>query len=180
MQTICDRKWLFFITKQDIHQFIYTFVGPRKGCTSVDSCCTNAEPCGQFEGSCDQDDSLCSEGLKCGYDNCVKSSKVDIVFGSHFDCCYPGLSIKEKDANTEIIFFFLLLLEAVSLSCKDTDAGTSECEEVDSTCFVKRVGNFFLMIFIVQSYIKRFLLYCCKSFFACWTTHCSMSSYMNY
>ena len=99
MQTICDRKWLFFITKQDMHQFIYTFVGPRKGCTSVDSCCTNAEPCGQFEGSCDQDDSLCSEGLKCGYENCVKSSKVDIVFGSHFDCCYPGLSINKKDAN---------------------------------------------------------------------------------
>ena len=41
------------------------------------------------------------------------------------------------------IFFFLLLLETISLSCKDTDAGTSECEEVDSTCFVKRVGNFF-------------------------------------
>ena len=91
-----------------MHLFMYTFVGPRKGCTSVDSCCTNAEPCGQFEGSCDQDDSLCSEGLKCGYDNCVKSSKVDIVFGSHFDCCYPGLSIKEKDANanTEMTLFF--------------------------------------------------------------------------
>ena len=39
--------------------------------------------------------------------------------------------------------FFLLLLETISLSCKDTDAGTSECEEVDSTCLVKRVGNSF-------------------------------------
>jgi hypothetical protein len=78
----------------------------------------------------------------------VGSSNVDIVFGSHFDCCYPGLSIKEKhgNANAAMKFFFLLLLETISLSCKDTDAGTSECEEADSTCLVKRVGNFFFNI----------------------------------
>ena len=110
VQTICDTILkVYFITKQDMLLFMYTFVGPGPGCTSVDSCCTDAKPCGQFQGSCDQDDSLCSEGLKCGNDNCVRSSDVDIVFGSHFDCCYPGLSIKEKavNSNTEMTFFFL-------------------------------------------------------------------------
>ena len=88
--------------------FMYTFVGPGPGCTSVDSCCTDAKPCGQFQGSCDHDDSHCSNGLKCGNDNCVGSSNVEIVFGSHFDCCYPGLSNKEgnANANTEMTFFF--------------------------------------------------------------------------
>ena len=93
--------------------FMHIFVGPGPGCASPnshdsDSCCTDANPCGQFQGSCDRDDSQCSDGLKCGDDNCVESSNVDIVFGSHFDCCYPGLSIKEKDANanTEMTLFF--------------------------------------------------------------------------
>ena len=102
-----------FITKQDMLLFMHTFVGPGPGCAYPnsdydDSCCTDAKPCGQFQGSCDDDDSHCSNGLKCGNDNCVGSSNVDIVFGSHFDCCYPGLSIKEKDANanTEMTLFF--------------------------------------------------------------------------
>jgi hypothetical protein len=75
----------------------------------------------------------------------VVLATVAIVFGSHFDCCYPGLSIKEKygNANDKIKLSFLLLLEIISLSCKDTDAGTIECEEANSTCLVKRVGNFF-------------------------------------
>ena len=68
-------------------------------------CCSEEFPCGYGQGDCDMD-SECEGSLKCGNDNCVGSSNVDIVFGSHFDCCYPGLSIKEKDANTEIIFFF--------------------------------------------------------------------------
>ena len=64
---------------------------------------------------------------------------------------------KEKDENCKCCNdFFFLLLETISLSCKDTDAGSSECEEADSPCLVKRVGNF-LVIFIVQSRIKRFL-----------------------
>ena len=46
---------------------------------------------------------------------------------------------------------FSLFLETISLSCKDTDSGTSECEEADSTCLVKRVGNIFLNNIIVQS-----------------------------
>ena len=50
---------------------------------------------------------------------------------------------KKRMQILKLYSFFLLLLEAVSLSCKDTDAGTSECEEKDSTCLVKRVGNFF-------------------------------------
>ena len=90
---------------------MHTFVGHGPGCAYPnsdynDSCCTDAKPCGQFQGSCDDDDSHCSDGLKCGNDNCVGSSNVDIVFGSHFDCCYPGLSINQKDpnANAEMIF----------------------------------------------------------------------------
>ena len=92
--------------------FLHTFVGPGPGCASPnsdysDSCCTNATPCGQFQGSCDQDDAHCSNGLKCGKDNCVESSNVNIVFGSHFDCCYPGLSIQEIDANANAEMIFL-------------------------------------------------------------------------
>ena len=90
---------------------MHTFVGHGPGCAYPnynDSCCTDAKPCGQFQGSCDRDDSQCSDGLKCGDDNCVESSNVDIVFGSHFDCCYPGLSINEKDANVDAEMNFLL------------------------------------------------------------------------
>ena len=96
---ILFRKLLLFITKQGMLLFLHTFVGPGPGCASPnsgDSCCTYAKPCGQFQGSCDQDDSHCSNGLKCGKDNCVESSNVDIVFGSHFDCCYPGMSINKR------------------------------------------------------------------------------------
>ena len=76
-------------------QYIF-IIGPGPGCNglkpyNLDLCCSEAEPCGQFEGKCDMD-AECKEHLKCGTDNCVLSSNVDITSESHFDCCYQGWS----------------------------------------------------------------------------------------
>ena len=76
------------------HIFI---IGPGPGCNGLnpynfDLCCSEAEPCGQFEGKCELD-AECMEHLKCGTSNCVRSSNVDITSDSHFNCCYQGWSV---------------------------------------------------------------------------------------
>ena len=77
-----------------------SIVGPGPGCNglnpyNLDLCCSEAEPCGEFEGKCELD-AECMEHLKCGTDNCVRSSNVEITSDSHFDCCYQGWSFSKK------------------------------------------------------------------------------------
>ena len=94
------RNTIYFQKQLVIQCWWKSIVGPGPGCNdlnayNLDLCCSKAEPCGQFEGKCKLD-SECMGQLKCGTDNCVRSSNVDITSDSHFDCCYQGWSISDK------------------------------------------------------------------------------------
>jgi len=50
------------------------------------ACCTSSEPCGLFEGDCDNDDE-CKGNFKCGEYNCLDMNP-DSSFSTGADCCY--------------------------------------------------------------------------------------------
>ena len=91
----CNQELVIIVWVQYI-----SIVGPGPSCNGLnpynfDLCCSDADPCGQFEGKCETD-AECMQHLKCGTDNCVRSSNVEITSDSHFDCCYQGWSVIKR------------------------------------------------------------------------------------
>ena len=81
--------------------FLLLNAGPRPVCNGTNysdlfECCTEEHQCGLYEGACSTD-SQCQGNLKCGIRNCNLTSIIThYPTGQKFDCCYNGMSIRNK------------------------------------------------------------------------------------
>ena len=57
------------------------------------SCCTDSEPCEEFEGDCDNDDQ-CKDDFICGENNCISFNP---IFDPAADCCIQPNKSKDHD-----------------------------------------------------------------------------------
>jgi len=87
------------------------------------ACCTSSEPCGLFEGDCDNDDE-CKGNFECGKHNCL-----DMNPGSSFspgaDCCYDPKNNSHQG--------FSMIKGQMAVALKHTSPKDSEGNSIDTS-----------------------------------------------